>query len=58
LNYNANDPESLPTCVAGVDWRALQKGQIIESRKIVEMFHVIFSTFAGEKLVGNRAAVY
>jgi len=43
LNYNANDPESLPTCVAGVDWRSLQKGQTIESRKIVEMFHVIFT---------------
>lgn len=43
MNYNSNDPDSLPTCIAGVDWRALQKGQTIESRKIVEMFHVLFN---------------
>ena len=43
MNYHPSHPEDLPACLAGVDWRALQKGQIIESRKVVEMFHVLFS---------------
>lgn len=36
-------PEELPAIVAGVDWRNLQKGQIIPEHKIAEMFHVLFS---------------
>jgi hypothetical protein len=36
-------PEELPVTVAGIDWRNLEKGQIIPEYKVVEMFHVLFS---------------
>lgn len=35
--------EELPVSVAGINWRTLQKGEVIPAHKVVEMFHVLFN---------------
>ena len=40
MTFNPND---VSTTIAGINWRELNKGEVIPAHKVVEMFHVLFS---------------